>query len=117
MTMTAEEVRYPDIYLEASVPAQRRSPDKNERGENETMSSFERYFAEGGRQKPGGSSNGEGPSASTSGATAKLAAQVKELQVRKCASHLVVNHPPCRPRANKYQQPFFVCFRSARQED
>jgi hypothetical protein len=80
MAMTAEEVRYPDIYLEASVPVQRRSPEKSERGDP----SFARYFDIRGGSS--GETRGQGQSASTSGATA-LAAQVKELQVRCIRSH------------------------------
>ena len=83
MAMTAEEVRYPDIYLEASVPAQRRSPEKSERGDP-SFSSFERYFDIRGGSS--GETRGQGQSASTSGATA-LAVQVKELQVRCIRSH------------------------------
>jgi hypothetical protein len=80
MAMTAEEVRYPDIYLEASVPVQRRSPEKSERGDP----SFARYFDIRGGSS--GETRGQGQSASTSGATA-LAAQVKELQVRCIRFH------------------------------
>jgi hypothetical protein len=80
MAMTAEEVRYPDIYLEASVPVQRRSPEKSERGDP----SFARYFDIRGGSS--GETRGQGQSASTSGATA-LAAQVKELQVRGIHTH------------------------------
>jgi hypothetical protein len=79
--MTAEEVRYPDIYLETPVPAQRKSPEKSERGD--PSFGFAEYFTE---RRPGGASSdarGEGPSASTSGGAVKLAAQVKELQVRR----------------------------------
>ena len=83
MAMTAEEIRYPDIYLEASVPAQRRSPEKSERGDP-SFSSFERYFDIRGGSS--GETRGQGQSASTSGANA-LAAQVKELQVRGIHTH------------------------------
>ena len=79
MAMTAEEFRYPDIYLEASVPAQRRSPEKSERGDP-SFSSFERYFDIRGGSS--GETRGQGQSAATSGAIA-LAVQVKELQVRE----------------------------------
>lgn len=81
MAMTAEELRYPDIYLEASVPAQRRSPEKSERGDP-SFSSFERYF----ERRGSGETRGQEQSASTSRAPA-LVAQVKELQVRGILSH------------------------------
>ena len=68
----------PDIYLEASVPAQRRSPEKSERGDP-SFSSFERYFDIRGGSS--GETRGQGLSASTSGANAP-AAQVKEPQAR-----------------------------------
>jgi len=79
--MTAEEVRYPDIYLETPVPAQRKSPEKSERGD--PSFGFAEYFTECRRGGASSDARGEGSSTSTSGGAVKLAAQVKELQVRR----------------------------------
>jgi len=98
--MTAEEVRYPDIYLETPVPAQRKSPEKSERGD--PSFGFAEYFTECRRGGASSDARGEGPSTSTSGGAVKLAAQVKELQAKLAerSSELEAIKVPERRRAS-----------------